>query len=136
MTVEIVGGVQVSFPQDCGNAPRKMVLVGLYKAFAARDFEHLQANTAEDVRWDIVGKQVLENQTASLELLEQYRAAEGGLKEIVILNAITHGNTCAVHGEILCSSGARFGFCDVFVFRGFTKTAKVKEVTSYVIRTN
>lgn len=136
MNIEVINGVKVSKPQDCGNAPKKMVLVGLYQAFAACDFEHIWANITEDLRWNIVGWQVLRSHDDALDLLGQCRVAEGGLKEITILNVITHGNVCAVEGEMLFNSGARFGFCDLFAFRGFKKTAKIKEVSSYVIRTN
>ena len=109
MTVEIVGGVQVSFPQDCGNARGRWYWWGFTKHLPPVILSIFRL-TQLKMRWDIVGKQVLENQAASLELLEQYRAAEGGLKEIVILNAITHGNTCGSTEKSCAAVGPALAF--------------------------
>lgn len=134
MNVELLNGVKISYPKDCGNAPKKIVLVGLYKAFAASNYAHIQENTTEDLIWQMIGKEVIEGHDQALEKLKQYREVEGGLKEIAIFNAITHGNVCAVNGKLTFNNSSSFAFCDIFKFRGFSKTAKVKEISSYVIK--
>lgn len=53
---------------------------------------------------------------------------------LTLHTVITHGDTAAVDGVIMLENGESYAFCDVYRFRGASKTAKVKEITSYVIK--
>ena len=60
MINEILGGARVSYPKDCGNAPKKGILAGFYKAFAQGDWDYIQEHTADALSWNIVGKHEIE----------------------------------------------------------------------------
>lgn len=131
MINEILGGARVSYPKDCGNAPKKGILAGFYKAFAQGDWDYIQEHTADALSWNIVGKHEIGSQEEALALCrEQFFR---GIQEICLHNVITHGNVAAVNGEIIFGDGMSVFFCDIYKFGSFGKQARVKEVTSYVI---
>ena len=132
MIVESFKGVKVSYPKDCGNAPKKLVLINFYIAFANNDDKYIDENTSNNLSWNIIGDEVINDKSRLFPVLNKYR--EKGIKEIQILNAITHGNVCAANGNISYADKTSLAFCDVFKFSGFGKKAKVKEITSYIIR--
>jgi hypothetical protein len=119
MNIESYNKVKISYPKDCGNAPKKIILVNFYIAVANNDDKYIYDNTSNKLAWEIIGQRVVDDRG----------------EEIQIRNVITHGNVCAVNGSISFIDESRFDFCDVFKFDGFGKKAKVKEVSSYVIRT-
>lgn len=53
--------------------------------------------------------------------------------EIRIANVITHGDTGAVNGRMKVKDGNVYAFCNVYKFKGHSKGAKVREITSYNI---
>ena len=55
------------------------------------------------------------------------------LEAVTIDNIITHGNVASVNGTLTEVQGAIYGFCDVYAFTSFAKTAKIKTITSYLI---
>lgn|SRR5690554_2593717 len=133
MNIESYNKVKISYPKDCGNAPKKIILVNFYIAFANNDDKYIYDNTSNKLTWEIIGQRVVDDRGEVFSTLGEYRRK--GIKEIQIRNVITHGNVCAVNGSISFIDESRFDFCDVFKFDGFGKKAKVKEVSSYVIRT-
>ncbi len=129
--VEEYNGVRISYPEDCGNAPKKKILAGFYIALANEDDKYIFENTSDNLLWEIVGNETIDEKNKMFNRLRLCRTK--GIKEIKIMNVITHGNVCAVNGEISFIDESCVAFCDVFKFNGFGRNAKVKEIYSYII---
>lgn len=121
--------VQVHCPIDCGNAPRKQVLRDLNIAFAQGDVDAVLDMVRDNIVWNIVGERRIEGIDEMRSALNAMKEVEA--KELHIHHIITHGSEAALHGTITMADGSRWAFCDVYVFAGFSKTAKLKEITSY-----
>ncbi len=123
--------VKVTCKEDCGNSPRKMLLRDLNIAFANGDVTTLLAYVAENIQWDILGDQKISGKDefkVALESMKEQKAVEMDIE-----NIITHGATAAVNGVLRMEDGTTYDFCDVYVFAGHAKTAKIRAMTSYVI---
>ena len=123
--------VKITVDEDCGNAPKKLLLRDFNIAVVQNDSEFISRNVADAIRWDMVGDKVLEGKgdvAAGLEQVKRKNATELTLK-----NIITHGNTGAVDGLLRFEDGRSYAFCDVYRFSSSAKDAKIKEITSYVI---
>lgn len=121
--------LKVHCPVDCGNAPRKQVLKDFNIAFAAGDVDAVLSIVHDDIVWDIVGERRVEGKAAmraTLEAMKDSRATE-----LHIHHIITHGNQAAAHGVLTFEGGMKYAFCDVYVFAGFSKTAELRQITSY-----
>lgn len=132
MNIEFCKGVRITYPKDCGNSPKKIILVNLYKAFLNGDEKFILDNISDKSTWNIIGNKTIDNKNNIISTLNKYR--ENGIEEIQIMNLITHGSIAAVNGTIIFNDKVSFGFCDVYKFTGFGKKAKIGEVSSYVIK--
>lgn len=119
----------VEAPEDCGNAPRKMVIRDLLVALAERDHDAVVSFLREDVRWDVVGLKELTGPDAVGDWLLQQPPVE----ELHIATVITHGTDCGAEGRLVHSDGTTTRFNHIMLFAGHAKTAKVKEVRSYLV---
>lgn len=117
--------------EDCGNAPKKLLLKELNIAFARGDVENILSYVTDDIVWESVGEKQLkgiENFRNELENLKQVEVAE-----LKIENIITHGWIASANGIMHMKSGEKFAFCDVYVFNSAAKTGKIKAIKSYCI---
>jgi hypothetical protein len=124
--------LKIHVEEDCGNAPKKIVLRDFNIAFAKNDRDFLLANITDNMRWTMVGDKVVEGKeqfTAALEQMAQRTASE-----LTLANILTHGKVGAVDGTLTLKDGSRYGFCDVYQFSSNAKDAKIKALTSYVIQ--
>lgn len=125
-TVEITG------VEDCGNAPKKQWLKSFNEAFATGDTTYILDQVADDVTWRIIGESyTIQGKTAfaeELKAMTQYKVSGMHFDQI-----ITHGSTGSANGTVLMQNGRKYGFCDVYLFTGAGKKARLKEITSYVI---
>jgi hypothetical protein len=125
MTKVIVG-------EDCGNSPKNLFLVKLTTAFAKSDVDYILSNVTEDIRWNIVGDQLIEGKDDFAEALKRLKASK--LEQVTIQHTVTHGKAGAVDGVTKSKNGLIYAFCDVYEF-GNTKGTNVKEITSFVVAT-
>lgn len=123
----------VECAEDCGNAPKKNVLKELNVAFAKHEIEFILDWVTDDVVWEIVGDQLIHGKDDVEKVLLEMKDYE--VQRLSIHNIITHGNTASLNGTLLLSDQQKIDFCDVYNFRGFGKKAKIKSITSYVIKT-
>lgn len=133
MIIEEYNGVKISYPKDCGNAPKKFLLANLYKAVACNEDAFILENIKEDAIWTLVGiKEIIgiENIVSSI------KNPTNNLLKIQIHNIITHGNVAAVNGIMDFKDGYSYGYADIYKFSSFGKNAKIKEITSYYILVN
>ena len=123
MTKVIVG-------EDCGNSPKNIFLKNLTIAFAKRDSKFILDNVTDDVRWNIIGKKLIQGKddfAAAMDLMKTDKAVE-----ISIHHIATHGKSGFVNGTVKSTNGKTSTFCDVYEFSNAKGTA-VREIKSYVI---
>ena len=119
----------VEAPEDCGNAPRKMVIRDLLVALAERDPAAVVPFLRDNIRWEIVGATEL----IGLDAVGDWLRQQSPVEELHIATVITHGTDCGAEGQLVHPDGTTTRFNHVVLFAGHAKTAKVKEVRSYLI---
>lgn len=114
--------------------PKRELLRDLNIASVKGEFEVLLGQLEEEVFWNIVGDEQLEGPSAIKEKLTQI--LNHAPTELHIFNVITHGNTGSVNGKLYFKEKTPLEFCHVYTFKGCSKNAKIKEITSYIIEIN
>lgn len=66
-------GGSMTFPKGCDNAPRKRILIDLYKAAADCEEDYLIANVTEVVEWQIIGQTLVSSRASLLEKIGAYQ---------------------------------------------------------------
>lgn len=123
--------VKIIVEEDCGNAPKKLLLRDLNIAYANRDMQPVLENLTDNIRWEMVGNKLIEGKEQVAEELEQRKRTQ--TRELILQNIITHGNVGAVDGIAKLDDGSSYAFCEVYRFSSHAKNAKIKEITSYII---
>lgn len=123
--------IKINVKDDCGNAPKKLVLRDFNIAFAKGDAAFLIENVTDDIEWRVVGERSIRGIDAFSNAVHEM--ASELPSELTIETIITHGTDCAVDGVLRFPSGEMYAFCDVYRFNNFSKKAKIKRITSYVI---
>lgn len=127
--------MKVVCPVDCGNAPRKEILRDWNIAWAGGDASAGEL-LADNIVYEPVGAPPIEGKAAvQAWLLEKHGTGFTVPDELHIHNIITHGNTAALNASLIMNDGRRFDYCHVYLFNGFSKTAKLKRITAYGIET-
>lgn len=124
------GQLAVTHAPDCGNAPKKKLLLDIHIALAEGDLSPLLDQVADNVVWERVGIAALHGKEQLAQALEAMRQKPA--TSLLMDNIITHGNTASANG-VLSFGEEQFHFCCVYVFGGFSKQAKIKAITSYEI---
>lgn len=119
--------IKLSLPKDCGNAPKKRILSNFNVALVNKDITSLLENIAI-----IIGDEIVEGKEAFMNKLAKLHKDK--MTELLIIDIITHGYVASVHGKVI-GTNQSFDFCHVYKFTGASKTAKIKEITSYIIPT-
>lgn len=125
--------VTIICDEDCGNSPKKILLRDWNSAFVQGEHDIVLEPLTEAVEWGFVGAARFEGKSQVADLLRE--AAHHQKSELRILNIITHGGVGSVNGAVTFGDGKGYEFCHVFTFNSAGKTAKIKEITSYVIGT-
>jgi hypothetical protein len=125
-----LGVMMIVYPEHCGNSPKKILLIEIYKAITEKDDDFILEHVAEDVMLDVVGVKKLLGKKEVLNSIKNL--VDMDLSKIEVANVITHGNVAAVYGCYHFAKG-NFEFCDVYVFGSFGKKAKIKEIKSFLI---
>lgn len=124
--------LKITVGEDCGNAPKKILLRDFNIAFAKNDVKLLLQNINDNIRWNIVGDKLIEGKDQFAKAVESMKQPK--TVELTIENILTHGNGGATDGVIKREDGSSYAFCDVYRFSSNAKDAKIKEITSYVIK--
>lgn len=122
---------KVVIGEDCGNSPKALLLRDLNIAFAKNNVPFVLEHVTDDLTWIMVGDQTVQGKANFAESLERMKNNE--TTEVRIDNIITHGDRGAVNGCMKMKDGNAFAFCDVYKFKGHSKGAKIREITSYTI---
>lgn len=124
--------VKVNVKPDCGNAPKKLFLRDYHIALANHNREMILESVDDNVQWEVVGKRTVKGKAEFERMLEDRLSKK--LEVVTIDNIITHGNAASVNGTWTEVEGATYGFCDVYTFSSSAKNAKIKTITSYLIK--
>jgi hypothetical protein len=116
--------------EDCGNSPKNLFVQKLTIALAKGDSKYILGNVTDDIRWNIVGDELIQGKENFAKALEQRKA--GKAAQLTVQHISTHGKSGAANGTIKFKNGKTRAFCDVYEFKD-TKGSSVKEITSYVI---
>lgn len=122
--------IKLSVPKDCGNAPKKLILKNFNIALVTGDTETILGNLADHMTWTIIGDKMVKGKDAFIDKLSELH--DGEITELVIHDIITHGYVASAHGKVL-GVNRDYYFCHVYKFTSASKTAKIKEMTSYII---
>lgn len=129
MTTEANQLTVVDIPEDCGNAPRKIVIRDFLIAVYDLQIDDVTESIHDSIQWDVVGSQMLSGpDEVRAWLVEQPRAVE-----LTLNTVITHGTDCGADGAVKLAEGSRSSFSHIIVFAGHGKNAKIKEIRSYII---
>lgn len=123
----------VKCAENCGNAPKKLLLKDMIIAIAKKDINFCLDYVEENIVWNIVGKNNIEGKNEYARVLNQWKSEQ--VTQLIIHNIITHGNTASLNGTFILQNDEKIEFCNVYQFGGFGKNAKIKKITSYVIKT-
>lgn len=117
--------MQMSIPTDCGNSPRMAIVADLVTAWAAREDGTLRGWLREDATWVLVGA---EDAEAPGDIVPPPLDAERG----EILTVLNHGRLAACDGYLVRGT-QRVDFCHVIRFAGASKTARIREIRTYLM---
>lgn len=123
--------LKITVDEDCGNAPKKLLLKEFYIALAKNDLPFISGNLSEDVTRIVPGGKPARGKEKVVAEMEQ--TGQRATTELVINNIITHGNNATANGLLKFPDGKRYAFCDVYKFGLANKETKIKEITSYGI---
>ena len=127
--------VKIRIGKDCGNSPKNLFLRDFNIAVAKGNTEIIGQNITEDVTWHLFEPANQKTIHGRDGVLEEY------VQNLVIVPAeynintvIAHDDRGAISGTIKATDGKSYVFCDVYLFSSHAKGAKIKEMTSYIIR--
>jgi hypothetical protein len=115
---------------DCGNAPRKKLLLEFSVAWARGDLHFIAQHIADQIHWERVGKETICGKDSFMKWLEQTNDCQ--VSEIVIDQIITHGSSASLNGTAAFGE-KRCSFSNVYLFNSTSKHAKIKKITTYAI---
>lgn len=138
--------MDLSVPTDCGNSPRMALVADIVTAWAAGDDALVQEWLSDDARWILVGAQDPgEDASSSADAngAEKGAAADDGMIATIvpppfeaghgeILTVLNHGRLAACDGYLVGDT-ERVDFCHVIRFAGASKTAKIREIRTYLL---
>lgn len=117
--------------ENCGNSPKKEQLKKLTIDIAINKIDTFLNIVTDNITWNIVGVKQIEGKQNVAKMLSGIHFKHP--KRLEIHNIITHGNKGSVNGTFLYEQQT-IHFCSIFNFAGHSKNAKIKAITSYVIK--
>ena len=115
---------------DCGNSPKNTLLESLTIALATRDTRFLNGVVTEDVRWNVVGRRVVEGKRALVDAIDE-TGRRDAVTRVAIDHVLSHGRAGAVDGTMRIGKRT-VAFCNVYEF-GSAKGTTVKAITTFAI---
>lgn len=121
--------LQISYPENCGNAPRHQIIQEVIVALHSKDVNHLKRWVRDDVEWEIVGFGTLRG----VDALCQWVSSSGEKKSLEFKSVLTHGREGSTDGNVTNEQDISAAFSHVLRFTGATKTARIASVRSYLV---
>lgn len=124
--------IRITCKEDCGNAPKKKLLLEFNIALVKKDNEFIKDYISDDIYWNMIGVHNIKGRQGFLETSKQWMDTKPN--ELHIKNIITHGKTAAVTGNLKINGLITYEFSHIYEFSSVGKNAKINEITSYVIK--
>lgn len=118
----------IDVPERCGNAPRKAVIRDFTIDLYSGNVAEATALLTETVQWERAGGDLLDG----VEAVGAWLSSSPLPRELHIKTVLTHGTDCGVDGVVTYTDGTRERFCHILIFASGAKTARIKEIRSYV----
>jgi hypothetical protein len=99
---------KVIIDADCGNSPKNMLIQKLTIAFAKGDTKFILGSVTHDIRWNIVGDQLIHGKDDFARALEQRKNDKA--VELTIRHIATHGKAGAADGITKLKKGKTLAF--------------------------
>jgi ketosteroid isomerase-like protein len=109
---------------------KEQLLRQFNEAFAQHDIDTILKFVSKNIRWTIVGDQLIEGIVAFRHALEEMNS-EQPIK-LSIDNVITRGRIAVVNGQMRSKEKKTYDFCDIYIFNK-SNNPKIKEMRSYVV---
>lgn len=119
----------VRIPDNCGNAPRKIIVRDFLIALYSRNSFDVTEMLTPNICWEIVGVSSLDG----IDSVRDWLLAETAPTELHINTIITHGRESGADGNIVFANGTVLRFCHMLMFAGAAKSAKITEIRSFCI---
>lgn len=100
---------RVIIAEVCGNSPRNIFLEKLTIAFAKVEAEWILENVTEDVRWNIIGEELVSGKAEAAARLERMAVEE--VEELTVSHVATQGRCSGWNAENEKWGKARFLPC-------------------------
>src|SRR5687768_7001105 len=113
---------------DCGNAPKKQILLDRTVAMAKDDEDGAFDPLADDVEWELVGRRTIRGRSEAAKVAQEILGEPA--KTLRVFEVLSHGKLSSINGRIEFASGRAIDFCDVHEFTSNAKTAKIARITS------
>lgn len=123
--------LQVIVKEDCGNAPKKIVLRDFFIAIAEKDTQTILNHVNDNITYTEIGKIEIQGTENFLTRIEEIIPNE--ISVLDLTNIITHGKTTAVNGKVETTQGQIFHFASIVILSSAGKAAKIKKMTNYII---
>ena len=121
--------IELHYPSDCGNAPKKKFLIDLNKAFVEGDFSKIEMALDTNVECIMDGNLAIKSKK---KFLEKYKSMfKADTTKLQINNIITHGKTAACHGIITTKDGNQYLFADIYEFKS-AGSKLISKLTSFI----
>jgi ketosteroid isomerase-like protein len=126
--------VEIFCKEDCGNAPKKILLKALTSAFARGTAQReLLPLLSEEVVWEFPGADSIQGKDSVAAMLAQAAASGNKASKLEIENIITHGKAGSVNGTISMADGKQYAFCDIYLWSSASAKSPIKKITSFNI---
>lgn len=119
-------------PENCGNSPKAFQLRDFNVAYAKQELQLMLDQLTDDITWHWVGEKTVTGKEEVAKELEAMMAQK--VAEFTVQKILTHGKLGAADGTVTMQDGSSYGYCDVYVFSSAAKSAKIAEITSYVVQ--
>lgn len=120
--------LDLEYPNDCGNAPKKKIILDFNIAFAHGDVEGVLAFLSPGAIWEVVG----DNTWSGTAEIQTALKGMGSIKarKLNIQQIITHGKDASAHGVMEFVEG-RIRFADFYEFTS-AGSSKIKRMLTFV----
>lgn len=133
MLYEDYGPFQLSFPSDCGNAPKRKQLKEVAASAFLNRIEEVSDYLAENFSYTVVGKGKSGDKALFLEKVSLL--AERQPTEVILPSVITHGRTAALECRANFKKGSPAAYAVFIEFTSAGKQAKIKKAAIYIVQT-
>lgn len=121
--------LQISYLENCGNAPRQQIIQDVIVALHSKDLDFLRLWLSEDVAWEIVGFGTLHG----IDALCEWVQTSTQTTSLEFTSVLTHGREGSTDGSVTNDPKISVAFSHVLRFTGASKTARIASARSYLV---